>query len=161
MSKVLLWSYEASIILVGAMLVLAQVLTPVLARELAGGAQEAQPHVGLYSATAIAALLCCEVILVALGRLAVLAADGRIASPSSLRAADAICVAAAVVAALALFALLHLILVARIGGPLPVLVCFGAALAAASALVGGLCARSVLRGQMEGRQKIDQAVLVS
>lgn len=36
MSKILLWGYEISLVLVGVMLVLGQVLTPMLAHELAG-----------------------------------------------------------------------------------------------------------------------------
>lgn len=152
MSKILLWCYEVSLVLVGAMLVLGQVLTPVLARELADGQPEAQPYVALYSTLAIAALLCCEVILAAHGRLAVLAAGGRLASRSTVRTVGVIAVAAAVMAVLAVTVLLHLIMVSRIGGPLPVLLSFGAALAGASMLAAALCGRNAVRRRMPAAQ---------
>ncbi len=145
MSRALLWCYEVSLVLVGMMLVLGQVLTPVLARELADGQPEAQPYVRFYSTLAIMALLCCEIVLAAHGRLAVLAAGGRFASTSTVRTVGVIAVAASVMAVLAVAVLLHLIMVSRIGGPLPVLLSFGAALAGVSLLAAALCGRNAVR----------------
>lgn len=144
LSKALLRCFEVSLVLVVAMLVLGQVLTPALARDLADGQPEAVPHVTLYSALAIAALLCVDVILACAGRLAALLADGRFSSRSAASTLGVIAVFAAAAAILALVALLHIILIARIGGPLPVLLCFGAVLAGISTMLGALYVRRVL-----------------
>lgn len=144
MPKALLRCFEVSLVLVAAMLVLGQVLTPALARDLAEGQPEAVPHVTLYSALAIAALLCVEVILVCAGRLAALLADGRFPPRSAESTLGVIAVFAVAAAVLALVALLHLILISRIGGPLPVLLCFGAVLAGISTMLGALYLRRVL-----------------
>jgi len=154
MSRTLVNTLRALLVLVAVGVLLALVLAPMVASEVGGQYPEVAELVTPYSVIAILALLIVEVALVAVWHLLTLASRDQAFDPLALRSVGLLawCACAVTVLVAAVFG--HLTFGAKVGGPLVFLGLVGSVIAGAALTLLLVVLRELLRSAVADRQEL-------
>lgn len=158
MSRVAAWAVQGVLVILFLGVLLAQVLTPMVAAEAGRQFPEVAHLVVPYSVAAIVALVFVQVAIVAVARLAGLSAGGRVFAPRSLRWVDVVIGCAVAVAVLSAGVWVHLVLIEATGGPGAMLAILFATVGAAGVALLMVVMRGLLAAAIADRAELAQVI---
>lgn len=137
---------------------LGQFMVPWLAADVADGAPEVAHLVWPYSIAGIAGILCFQVAVVAVWKLASMAVAGTVFTEAALRPATVFIWACVVAAALCAGVWIHLLVVVGTGGPGALFLLTGAVLVSATGALLMIVLRGLLRAATMDRLELESVV---